>query len=350
MRAKQKQGNFQPVVLHPVCGIVRISVVKNLFPFFICLSGMVGSASSAAAQLTDNYSTFRHIDRQRFFRFHYDNDFFTKSDEYYSQGITLEYVHPSVKKFFLAKLLWKPFSTTPQYGLTFNLFGYTPTTIASDDILYGDRPFDANISLKTFLLQADSTKKQQISAAFSIGVMGRAALGYDIQNSIHRWLDNPLPHGWQHQVRNDIIINYQLNYEKQIAAAGNNFLFNATGEARLGTLHNKLSGGFNFMAGRFNKRFIPVSNTRKKTEYYFYGQTRLHLTGYDATMQGGLFNRKSPYTIAAADISRVSFQADAGIIVNFRRLYLSYTQSYLTKEFSTGHYHRWGGISVGIAL
>jgi hypothetical protein len=67
-------------------------------------------------------------------------------------------------------------------------------------------------------------------------------------------------------------------------------------------------------------------------------------------MQGGLFNRKSPYTIAAADISRVSFQADAGIIVNFRRLYLSYTQSYLTKEFSTGHYHRWGGISVGIAL
>ena len=141
----------------------------------ICIS------CTAKAQLVDNSSTFRNIGRNSYFRFHYDNDYFTKTDEYYSQGITFDFVHPAIKRFPLSKFLWKPFTTAPQYGISFNIFGYTPTSILSDSILYGDRPFDANISLKTFLIQVDEVKHQQISTAFSIGVMGRAALGYDIQ-------------------------------------------------------------------------------------------------------------------------------------------------------------------------
>jgi lipid A 3-O-deacylase len=302
------------------------------------------------AQLIDNSSTFRNINHNSYFRFNYDNDYFTKTDEYYSQGITFDYVQPSIKKFILAKFLLTPYKTVPQYGVTFNLFGYTPTSITSDSILYGDRPFNASISLKTFAIQADDKHKQQIATAFSIGVTGPAGLGYQIQDNIHRWLKNTIPQGWQHQIKNDIIINYQINYEKQLLTAGNIFLLNTTAEARLGTLNNKLSGGFNFMAGRFNKRFSPVNYSKKKAEYYFYGQSRVNFIGYDASMQGGLFNRKSPYTIAGGDVSRATFQADAGVIVNFKKLYLSYTQSFLTKEFRTATFHRWGGISIGFAL
>ena len=216
--------------------------------------------------------------------------------------------------------------------------------------MFGDRPYNANISLKTFLIQVDDVHKQQLSAAISIGVMGPAALGFEIQDNIHRWLKNPRPHGWQYQNKNDIIVNYQLNYEKQLVSEGNNFLLNATGEARLGTLNDRLSGGINFMAGRFNKRFEKAGAKMKKAEYYFYTQARTNLVGYDASMQGGLFARNNPYVIAATDINRVTFQADAGIIVNFRKLYLSYTQSILTKEFRTGKSHRWGGVSIGFAL
>jgi len=323
-------------------------VIKS-FPKITYTAIFIWCVTATKAQLIDNSSSFRTINHNSYFRFHYDNDYFTKTDEYYSQGISFEYVHPSIKKILSAKLLWKPYTSTPQYGVTFNLFGYTPTSIASDSILYGDRPFNADISFKTFLIQADAVHKQQVSTAFSIGVMGKAALGYDIQYNIHRWLKNPLPHGWQQQIKNDIILNYQLNYEKQLLAAGNNFLLNTTAEARAGTLNDKLSGGFNFMAGLFNKRFMPVIK-KAKAEYYLYGQSRVNFIGYDASMQGGLFNRKSPYTTAAYDITRVTFQADAGVIVNFKKLYLSYTQSFLTKEFRTGKYHRWGGISIGFAL
>ncbi len=307
-------------------------------------------AGNVYAQLIDNTATFRSINHNGFFRFHYDNDFFTKTDQYYTQGITFEYVHPSLRKSPITKLLWKPFSTAPQYGISFNLFGYTPTSILSDSILYGDRPFNANISLKTFLIQVDNVHQRQISTAFSMGIMGPAALGFQIQDNIHKWLKNPRPHGWQYQTKNDIIINYQFNYEKQLLQAGNNFLLNTTAEVRLGTLNDKLSGGFYFMAGRFNKRYRPVTYEKRKAEFYLYGQGRVNFIGYDASMQGGLFTRNNPYVIAGGDVNRITFQADAGIIVNFKRLYLSYTQSILTKEFNGGKYHRWGGVSMGFAL
>jgi lipid A 3-O-deacylase len=243
--------------------VIKLFLKTALAIFLFCCAGIT------KAQLIDNSATSRNISHNSYFRFHYDNDYFTKSDEYYSKGITLEYVHPAIKGFPLAKLLWKPYKTVPQYGVSLNLFAYTPTTILSDSILYGDRPFNANISLKTFLIQVDDVHRQQIATAFSIGVMGPAALGYDMQYNIHMWLKNPLPHGWEHQIKNDIILNYQLNYEKQLVSAGNNFLMNATAEARLGTLNDKLGGGFNFMAGRFNKRFLPVTGKKEKPNIIF---------------------------------------------------------------------------------
>jgi lipid A 3-O-deacylase len=324
--------------------------VKRLYFRAAVLFSSVFFVASAVAQRIDNTSTFRTIEPESYFRFHYDNDFFTKSDEYYSQGITAEFAHPALRKCILSGLLWKPYNSRAKHGLTFNLFGFTPTSIASDSILYGDRPFNANMSLRLFSVQANDAHNQQVASALSIGIMGPAALGYQIQYNIHRWLKNPLPHGWQHQVKNDIIINYQVNYEKKLAQAENYFLLNTAAELRLGTLNNKISGGINFMTGRFNNRFGNTEGKKRKAEYYFYGQSRVSFIGYDASMQGGVFNKKSPYTIAAGDVTRVTFQADAGIIVNVKKLFLSYTQSFLTKEFRTGKYHRWGGFSVGFGL
>ena len=114
--------------------------------------------------------------------------------------------------------------------------------------------------------------------------------------------------------------------------------------------NSKVGNKICFKTERLNKRFAQLGVKKSKAEYYFYAQGRMNLIGYDASMQGGLFNRKSPYVIPGKDINRATLQADAGIIVNFRKLYLSYTQSILTKEFNTGTYHRWGGVSIGFAL
>ena len=319
----------------------------KLIKLFLILL-MLSYSVSMNAQIIDPAATFKTIHQKSYFRFHYDNDFFTKSDEYYSQGITLEYVHASLKRNPLSKLLIKPRNSYKQYGISFNLFGYTPTSILSDSILFGDRPYAAAIDIGSFVSATDTTRKIRISSAIMIGVIGPAGLGNEIQTGIHRWLKNPLPHGWQYQVQNDVILNYRVNFEKQLVSWNNHFLLNGVSEIQLGTLDDRLSAGINFMVGNFNDPY-KIKNS-KEVQYYFYGQARTNLNGYDASMQGGLYNRKSPYTISAGDIERVTFQADAGIVVNFKRLYLSYTQSFLSKEFRSGKYHRWGGFNFGFTL
>ena len=49
------------------------------------------------AQVIDNTASFKNNNSDKYVRLQYDNDFFTAKDEYYTQGITLEWVHPILK-------------------------------------------------------------------------------------------------------------------------------------------------------------------------------------------------------------------------------------------------------------
>ncbi|MEO6670179.1 MAG: lipid A deacylase LpxR family protein [Ferruginibacter sp.] len=318
--------------------------------FFLYFLIFPGFSIGIKAQVIDNTSTFKTLPAKAYFRFQYDNDYFTKTDEYYSQGISFEYVGPAIKTFFLARILLKPGHSESIYGIGLNIFGYTPTSILTESILYGDRPYSAELTFKTFAAATDTLHRRRISSAINIGVIGPAGLGKEIQTNIHKWTGNPVPLGWHNQIKNDIILNYQVDYEKQLAAAKGYFLLNGVGAFRAGTMEDRISAGINFMAGNFNDPYTPKLQHKKKVAYYLYGQARVHLVGYDATMQGGIFNNSSPYTITSKNIERLTFQADYGIVVNFRKLYLSYSQSFISKEFKTGKAHRWGGINIGFIL
>ncbi|MBC7536174.1 MAG: lipid A deacylase LpxR family protein [Ferruginibacter sp.] len=322
---------------------------KGIFYILFLITVFVFS-QTISAQVIDNSSTFKTLPAKSDFRFQYDNDFFTHADRYYSQGLSFEFVHPGLKKNPLTKLLIKPANSNISYGIGLNVFGYTPTSILSVNILYSDRPYAAALTIKTFSAATDSILNRRISSAFNIGVIGPAALGDEIQTNIHKWLKNPLPKGWHTQIQNDLILNYQVNYEQKLIASTGHFLLNGAGELRLGTLDTRLSGGLNFMAGNFNDPYAGVSGLKKQVEYFFYAQARGHLVGYDASLQGGIFNRHDPYIISSNDVERLSFQADAGIVVNLKKIYLSYSQSFIITEFKSGKNHRWGGFSVGFAL
>ena len=85
-------------------------------------------------------------------------------------------------------------------------------------------------------------------------------------------------------------------------------------------------------------------------QIYLYNQPLVGLIGYDATMQGGLFNKSSPYTLKYNEINQITFQDNFGIVASFWNIYFEYYHTYLTKEFKNGRDHRWGGIKIGIAF
>jgi lipid A 3-O-deacylase len=318
----------------------------------VLFSGLIEILSifQSCAQRIDNSSTFKTIQTDTYLRMQYDNDYFTRTDKYYTQGIELEYVNPAIKHFLLTQLLFRPKRSSLNYGISLDHMAFTPTNTGTNQILYGDRPFAACLTLKIFAIANDSLRRRRISSALVAGILGPAAGGAEMQTTIHRWLDNPLPMGWQNQIHNNCILNYELNAENELLTIDRVLLLNAAAQIRAGTLNDKVNAGLNFMFGNFPDPYRSSSKAlKKKLHYYIYGQPGLSYIGYDASLQGGLFDHHSPYTISNSGISRINFQSDYGFVVCFPRLYLEYCQTYLTKEFKTGTYHRWGGIRIGYA-
>jgi lipid A 3-O-deacylase len=305
----------------------------------------------AHSQAVDNTVSFRSIHRDRYFRIYYENDFFTGTDRDYTQGIYIEKVNPYFSKFFLSKLLWRPRHSVANYGLAVEHDVYTPNHLDQSGILFGDRPYAGALFLKTFLIATDAGRKTRMSSSLSTGLIGPDAGGEGMQKAIHHWINYITPLGWHNQIHNELVLNYQLNYEKELIHHSNAFSLAGFGSARLGTLGTKATIGLTMTAGNFYSAFTNTVALRvKKVQWYIYDQPLVNAVGYDATLQGGVFNHSSPYTIAASDINRLTFQNKFGVVLILKRLYLEYFQTSLTEEFRTSVYHRTGGIQVGFGF
>lgn len=327
--------------------------LRTLFlTFWLCLACVI-----VHAQTIDNMASFRMMNADRYIRLHYENDYFTATDYYYTQGIHLEVVDPSYKKFPLTRLLVRQKEGTNQFGISLEHNGYTPTSIEHNEILYGDHPFAAALMLKTFSMNNHAERRYRITSSLTLGVIGPAAGGYDMQKSIHQWINATVPLGWQNQIQNDVIVNYEIGAEKNLLRSSDIFLLNGFASARIGTLSTKLSSGVVLMLGRMNSKIASVFGSTetsgmstKKLRFHAYLQPMINVVGYDATLQGGLFNRDSPYTLSSGEISRVTLQANYGVVATFNSMYLEYFKTFIRKEFETGLDHRWGGIRVGVKL
>ncbi len=314
---------------------------------------LIGSILTGYSQKIDNTASFRIIDGGRYLRLNYENDYFTATDQYYTQGINFESVNPTYNKFPLSKLLITSKTGKAQYGIAVEHNGYTPTSIKSNEILYGDRPFAGAIMLKSFAMTNDTVKHHRITSSLTLGVIGPAAGAYQMQRAIHSWINGQEPFGWQYQIQNDVVLNYEAGIEKNIWAPGKSFLINGFGNGRLGTLNSKVSIGAVVMLGRLNSAISSIflndkAPSKRKVRFHLYAQPMANVIGYDATLQGGLFNKESPYTISASDVSRVTFQVNYGGILSVGSLQLDYFKTFITKEFETGTDHRWGGIRIGV--
>lgn len=302
------------------------------------------------AQPISNTEPYRNINSAKYFRFYYDNDFFTATDQYYSQGINLELVHPMLGK--LSGLLIRNESKLIKYGMAVEHLAYTPTSIRHLEIINGDRPFAGSLSLKSFAITCDTVKHWRLTSTLYTGVIGPAAGGEWMQKTIHRILNNIEPLGWNNQIQNDVIINYDLAYEKLFLSHKQLFSLSSYSQIAAGTLHDKINAGLILMFGHFNNPFINRKDeSGKKTfQMLFYNKPSVNFVWYDATLQGGLFNHDSPYKIAAINLSRITYEDESGITVQYKNIYLEYFQHFITKEFTTGNYHRWGGLRAGASF
>ena len=318
--------------------------------FFFLFIAICVKPAEVFSQAVDNTVIYRNISGDKYFRINYENDFFAAADHDYTQGILIEKVHPAIGHFFLTKILWHPKNSAFKYGLALEHNAYTPINIAKYQIQFGDRPYAGVLMFKTFLIATDTVKKQRISVSFNAGIIGPAAGGEQMQRTIHHWINYTQPEGWHNQIQNDLALNYQVNFEKELYRANNLFSVTGYGSARVGTLSDKISGGMSFVLGNMRSAFLLPNNQKKHFQFYVYDQVVGNAVAYDATLQGGVFNQSNVYTIPASQVNRLILQNKFGIVFIFHSLYLEYYRTAGTKEFITSTGHRTGGLQIGFGF
>ena len=301
----------------------------------LLLSCVLACARASARGIDDNDGA-DFAGAGRLLRFDYANDYFTGTDRYYTQGIGLQYFDPALRRAPLMRLLPSLPGAEKSYGLRLRNSGFTPSSLGSDAPLTGDRPFAATLTLAHMLQSNDRERGLTLTATLDAGVIGQAAGGKWQQTGIHRATGNQIPRGWDNQIRNDAVLDYGLRLEKTLAASARAD-FGAYGEASLGTLYTNAAAG---ATGRIG----AIDRTRNR--FYLFGRAEEKLVGYDATLQGGLLNRGSPYVLWSAQVRRSVLRGDVGFAADFGRWAVEADRVYLSREFAGGLSHEWVEISV----
>ena len=303
----------------------------------------------AIGQKMDHLSGMRAINAGHYFRFNYDNDYFASQDRNYTQGINLELVLPVLRKNPVNFFLVKPKGNQLQYGLAIEHIGYAPNNIKSPEIQYGDRPFAAAIMLSSFVIARDTIALSRIHSSLSLGVLGPAAFGKAMQEGIHKATGNTQPEGWRNQIGNAPVVNYELEYERQIYRYRNFFGLSAAAKIMAGSLFTNVSVSANAAVGLIGQPFASLKK-KKSFTIYAYVAPRASIIGYDATLQGGLLGSRSPYRIGGGGINRFTLQNTYGLVLQTKTLYFEYTRTALTREFDSGIAAKWGGIRMGFTF
>lgn len=301
------------------------------------------------AQKIDHLSKHSDINGTSYFRFNYDNDLFAGTDQNYTQGFSFELVAPFLAANPINQLFYRPKDFKIRYGISVEHLAFTPVHFELPDIQLGDRPFAAAIYLKSFMIATDMEKARRFTSSLSAGMIGPAAFGDALQTAIHKITGSQIPLGWGNQIKNDVVLNYAMDYEKQVLNLKDIFSLQAQTNVAIGTLFTRAALGMTIAFGIINSPFDAGNNT-KGFKLYAYAAPSVNVIGYDATLQGGILNDKSPYTIASKDVERVTGQFNYGIVLQIKKLYLEFSHTEITREFTNGNPAKWGGIKVGFGF
>ncbi|TDE52714.1 lipid A-modifier LpxR family protein [Flavobacterium sp. GT3P67] len=312
----------------------------------------------------------------------HDNDFLGlgNEDENYTGGLKVEALFPEMKtKWLFIKYKSEHSLNVSRIGL--GATAYTPQDLAEAAVVTGDRPYASLLFLNFGNNFYAMDRAEMVQSEFIVGLMGTSIPG-NAQSHLHEnhWFgsERPIPRGWDNQIgyNGSLILNYNTRFQKQITRADgsdtdfNCFIASGVGKIDIGNYMINLQAGmkFNFIninSGIFQDSYVNMptlikegkeikydyKEQNRKFRFSFFAEPNIRFVGYNATLEGLMFNDKSAYTIDHSDVKRVLFEFNAGFnmtICDF--LSLKYAHFGRSREFEGGKsFHNWGAVTIGFS-
>lgn len=159
-----------------------------------------------------------------------DNDLFNGSDDHYSSGVQVGWVSGYLNDYAEAPVpscLVRPLRALPRvnkegrqrfisYSLSHRIF--TPNDISDSNLIPDDMPY-SGLLLTTLTAGAQDAQRMD---AFSViaGLVGPSAMGERVQRAVHRAIGSAEPRGWDHQLRDEPLLNFDYEHRWRMATFG----------------------------------------------------------------------------------------------------------------------------------
>jgi hypothetical protein len=208
---------------------------------------------------------------------------------------------------------------------------YNPQFTDKAAVAVIDRPFTGNLFAavdKGFFFQNESVFK----AGIELGFVGPNSFAEETQKKFHKFIVYKSVYDWETQVKNAVAVQSHFLFSNKLFPKLNNnksdFYFQS--EADLGTVFTGVSAGFLTRIGL--EKLVPIYDSslygvsvsaglgELQKEFYFYIAPSIKYQVYDGTIQGSLFNDRSPITF---DLIPIRFNGETGFKYRRNNLNLS---------------------------
>jgi hypothetical protein len=280
----------------------------------------------------------------------FDNDIFAETDYYYTNGFSIGMVHPKLASGFFSRILPSlgntAFNTS---GIRVHQFMFTPQNPEAIEIDRNDRPFAGVLLTEYFKLSQLPNMGINMHTSLRLGVIGKASMAESLQATMHK-LE---PVGWDYQIKNDLLINYDFSLEK-LLLKGDFWQISGMLDLGLGSYQTYGGGALQFRVGilqglpnGYLPELDPVNETyRPAGSFWFFIEPAWHFMAYNASLNGGLFNNNSPHYFSYNEINHSLARFSAGFSWHYRKLGLGLKWTYLSPEFQSAKHHNWGSLSL----
>lgn len=329
----------------------------------------------------------------QFFKINQENDLFTywyQSDKYYTDGINMEFANSIFNNKPAGFLLFGFKTNYKDFSLAINQDMFTPENTLTTSVDSTDRPYAGQLYFTYAKYSNQFWKGRKLISKIYMGVQGPWARGKELQQRVHEILDSKDVLGWDHQINNGLILDYQVQYLQLLPLSTSTTELHYFGTGRIGTLNTSLDVGFRFKFGRYTDTYtnfygihnpdykyaitvddfenmsksrnkIIPKHIRKKSvkeqvnylnnklnrkfQFYFFTEGTATYLLRDGSVEGSLIQFESnDYTYSYSDYNHFALGGRYGFVMQYSHAYLEFARYLHTDSYREDGFFGYGRV------
>ncbi len=352
--------------------------------YALLISQVLSGQSLSLEELKDS-------EQARFIGLYSQNDLYQLSfsaDKYFTNGAQIVVAHPILdNKLARTLLISHKGEYQNEYSFSVGQDIFTPTDILIAGVDSTDRPY-CGLLYATYTRNSNNLRvgRKVVSKLF-LGVQGPISGAQATQNWIHELTESELPQGWDNQIANGLMIDYEIKQQKMLPIKARLLEVNTNAVAHVGTIYNFVQAGLTSKFGWFNNSYYQFdglySRRSKKGTYtmddvrwlkkkrdgypekarsrttfinrnfqcYMFLNFNLGFMFYDGTKSGSLIPfEDSPYTLINNELDKDYSNLTQGITLSYRSVFLQYERVIKRDVVKGEGFYGWGQIRLSISI